>query len=172
MPNKEEVIKVLNQARSMELQAIHQYMSQHYKLDDSDYGELAGQVKLIAIDEMQHAEKFAERILELGGDPTTEPAGPVEKGQDVTAIFSFDSSEEDKAIQAYNGFLKVCADNGDSISMKIFEDIIDEEQEHYNYFDSVSGHIEDLGSAYLAQKAGTSSATGLNTMGYVARKGQ
>ena len=38
---KAKVIEVLNKARAMELFAIHQYMNQHYNLDDMDYGELA-----------------------------------------------------------------------------------------------------------------------------------
>ena len=59
---KQNVINVLNQARKMELHAIHQYMNQHYNLDDMDYGELAGNIKLIYIDEMSHAEQFAERV--------------------------------------------------------------------------------------------------------------
>ena len=63
---KAKVIEVLNKARAMELHAIHQYMNQHYSLDDMDYGELAANMKLIAIDEMRHAENFAERIKELG----------------------------------------------------------------------------------------------------------
>ncbi len=66
-------------------------MHQHYTLDDKDYGELAANVKIIAIDEMRHAESLAERIKELGGEPTTELAGPVEKGQEVEDIFSFDA---------------------------------------------------------------------------------
>ena len=57
-----KVIEVLNKARSMELYAVHQYMNQHYNLDDLDYGEFASKIKLIAIDEMRHAEQFAERI--------------------------------------------------------------------------------------------------------------
>ncbi len=52
---RKKVIEVLNKARSMELQAIHQYMNQHYGLDDMDYGEMAAKVKLIALDEMGHA---------------------------------------------------------------------------------------------------------------------
>ena len=63
---RKAVIAVLNKARAMELQAVHQYMNQHYGLDDMDYGELAANLKLIAIDEMRHAEQFAERIKELG----------------------------------------------------------------------------------------------------------
>ena len=152
---KKKVIEVLNKARAMELQAIHQYMNQHYNLDDMDYGDMAAKIKLIAIDEMRHAEMFAERIKELGGEPTTEPAAGVEKGQEVEVIFPFDADEEDNAITAYNQFLLVCQENGDSISMKLFEGIIDEEQVHFNYFDNVSSHIKKLGPTYLAQIAGT-----------------
>jgi bacterioferritin len=161
------VIEVLNKARAMELQAISQYMHQHYNLDDMDYGEFAAKVKLIAIDEMRHAEMFAERIKELGGEPTTEPAGKVEKGQAVETIFPFDSQEEDNAIVAYNQFLLVCQESGDSTSVKLFEVIIGDEQVHFNYFDSVGSHIKKLGESYLARIAGTPSATGLQPSGFV-----
>ncbi|MBL7214164.1 MAG: bacterioferritin [Phycisphaerae bacterium] len=173
-PNKEQgkkaVIDVLNKARAMELQAIGQYMNQHYNLDDMDYGELAAKVKLIAIDEMQHAEMFAERIKELGGEPTADLADKVKKGQKVEALFPFDAKLEDDTVAIYNGFLKTCGENGDNISVKIFEDIIAQEQVHFNYFDNVRGHIENLGQAYLARIAGTPSATGLATQGFVARE--
>ncbi len=167
---KQKVIEVLNKARAMELQAIHQYMNQHYNLDGMDYGELAKNIKLIAIDEMRHAETFAERVKELGGEPTTEMAGPVEKGQKVEKIFSSDIIAEDDAIEAYNNFLHICQENGDSTTVKIFETIIDEEQEHLNYFESVSDHIENLGSAYLAQIAGTPASTGPSTKGFILNK--
>ena len=168
---RKNVIEVLNKARAMELQAIHQYMNQHYNLDDLDYGELAAKVKLISIDEMRHAEQFAERIKELGGEPTTEAAGPVQRGQAVEAIFPFDADTEDNAIDAYNQFLLVCRENGDSTTMKLFEGIIDEEQAHFNYFDNVSDHISKLGPTYLAQIAGTPSSTGLGPSGFVISEG-
>lgn len=163
---RQKVIDVLNKARAMELQAISQYMNQHYNLDDMDYGELAANVKLIAIDEMRHAEQFAERIKELGGEPTTDLAGKVNRGQAVEAIFPFDSNLEDDTIFTYNQFLNVCRENGDSISLKLFETIIDEEQAHFNYFDNVDDHIKQLGQAYLARIAGTSADTGGPSKGF------
>ena len=164
---RQKVIEVLNKARAMELHAINQYMNQHYNLDDLDYGELAAKIKLIAIDEMRHAEMFAERIKELGGEPVTGYDKKVVKGQKVEAIYPFDSALEDDTVDVYNQFLLVCRDNGDSGSMKIFEDIIDEEQIHYNYFDNVNGHIKKLGETYLAKIAGTPSSTGLGPSGFV-----
>ncbi len=163
---RQNVIDVLNKARAMELQAIHQYMNQHYNLDDMDYGELAAKLKLIAIDEMRHAEMFAERVKELGGEPVTGHDGTITKGQAVQEVFPFDAEQEDDTIDVYNQFLLVCRENGDAISMKIFEEIIDEEQIHYNYFDSVHAHIEKLGDTYLAKIAGTPSSTGLGKSGF------
>jgi len=168
---KGKVIEVLNQARAMELQAIIQYMNQHYSLDDMDYGDLAAKVKLIAVDEMRHAEMFADRVKELDGEPTVEPAAKVEKGQEVKIMFGFDAGLEDHTIDLYNQFLMTCRDNGDSTSVKLFEAIIDEEQIHFNYFDNVNEHIKNLGEGYLAQIAGTPSATGLNSQGFIARQG-
>ena len=168
---REAVIEALNTARSMELYAIHQYMYQHYALDDADLGELAGKMKLIAIDEMRHAEAFAERIKELGGDPTSDKANDVTRGQDVQAVFPFDATLEDDTIDVYNRFVAVCRDNGDSVTQKLFETIVDEEQAHYNYFDNVAGHIEKLGAAYLARIAGTPSSTGLPPAGFVVSEG-
>jgi bacterioferritin len=163
---KDKVIEVLNKARGMELYAITQYMNQHYNLDNLDYGELAMNMKLIAIDEMRHAEMFAERIKELGGEPTTAALGTVQKGQDVRAIYPFDSSVEDETVDQYNQFLNICREAGDSISAKLLDAIIEEEQAHFNYFDNVDGHIKTLGDTYLSKIAGTPSSTGGTTKGF------
>jgi bacterioferritin len=160
------VIEVLNKARGMELHAIHQYMNQHYNMDNMDYGELAAKLKLIAIDEMRHAEMFAERVKELAGEPVTESGAKVQKGQKVQEVFSFDAKLEDNTIDVYNQFAAVCRENGDSISMKVFETIINEEQLHYNYFDNVDEHIKTLGDTYLAKIAGTPASTGLTPKGF------
>lgn len=168
---RQKVVDVLNKARAMELHAIHQYMNQHYNLDDMDYGELAANLKLIAIDEMRHAEMLAERIKELGGEPTTEKAAKVEREQPVEAIFPFDSKLEDDTIITYNQFLQVCRESGDSVSMKLFETIVDEEQAHFNYFDNVDDHIKQLGASYLARIAGTPADTGGPSKGFIAAQG-
>lgn len=165
-----KVIEVLNMARAMELYAIHQYMNQHYGLDDMDYGSLAADQKRIAIDEMHHAEEFAERIKELGGEPTVQMDGKVIKGQDVHVIYPFDSEVELDTIFKYNEFLKVCRDNGDSTSAKLFEKIIDQEQEHQSYYDNVASHIEKLGATYLSNIAGTESDLGGVTKGFAVKE--
>jgi bacterioferritin len=164
---KAKVIDVLNKARAMELFAIHQYMNQHYNLDDMDYGELAANMKLIAIDEMRHAENFAERIKELGGEPTTQKDGKIVTGQEVSVIYEADANQEENTIEAYSGFLAICKEAGDIVSARLFERIIDEEQAHLTYYDNIDGHIKKLGDTYLAKIAGTPSTTGPATKGFV-----
>lgn len=164
---KAKVIDVLNKARAMELFAIHQYMNQHYNLDDMDYGELAANMKLIAIDEMRHAENFAERIKELGGEPTTQKEGKIVTGQEVTAIYEADANQEEATIEAYSNFLAVCKEAGDIVTARLFERIIDDEQAHQTYYDNIDGHIKKLGDTYLAKIAGTPSTTGPATKGFV-----
>ena len=63
-------------------------------------GRWRRRLSLIAIDEMRHAEMFADRIEELDGEPTSELAAKVEKGQAVDAVFPFDADLEDVTISA------------------------------------------------------------------------
>jgi bacterioferritin len=67
----QKVIDLLNTAREQELTAITQYMTHHYELEDAMYEKLGDRLKKIAIVEMKHAEMLAERILFLGGVPST-----------------------------------------------------------------------------------------------------
>lgn len=167
---KKNVIDALNRARGMELNAITQYMNHHYNLANMDYGDMAAKLKLIAIDEMRHAEMFAERVKELGGEPTTQAAAKPKQDGEVTFIFEADTKLEDGAIDSYNAFQQICRESGDSISAKLLEAIIDDEQVHFNYFDSVREHIARLGETYLAQIAGTPSSTGIQYQGFVVRQ--
>ncbi len=152
--NVAEVIAILNMARRMELTAIHQYMVNHYDLDDMDYGKLAKTVKSTSITEMKHAEMFAERIKELGGTPASELDVPVQKRQDITEIFVYNKSLEEQTLQKYNEFIHICSKCNDHVSKSLFQKILLDEQEHFNTFDDVNTHITTLGNNYLAQMAG------------------
>lgn len=159
-PSVRKVIDALNKARSMELQAIHQYMVQHYILDELDYGQLCANIKLIAIDEMRHAEKFAERIETLGGNPTCDKAGGVVQGQGVKDIYPFDITMEANTVETYGKLAEVCRKCGDAASAELFEAIIRDEDIHLGYYKETAQHIATLGDAFLARYAATSKHTG------------
>ena len=150
----QKVIDLLNEARSRELTAITQYMAQHYELEDQDFGKLASKIKEIAIQEMKHAEKLAERILFLKGEPTSKPDGVAKKGQKIQDMFATDMVLEAQAIKMYNEASVTCAAEKDQISKELFEELLKEEEVHLNTFENIKGHIDKLGAAYLATLAG------------------
>lgn len=150
----QKVIDQLNKARSRELTAISQYMSQHYELEDTDFGKLASKFKEIAITEMKHAEKLAERILFLNGEPTSKPDALPKKGQQIPQMLTTNMALESAAIKMYNEAAMVCAAEKDQISKELFEDLLKEEEDHLNYFENTKDHVDKLGAAYLATLAG------------------
>ena len=150
----QKVIDLLNKARSRELTAISQYMSQHYELEDSDFGKLASKFKEVAITEMKHAEKLAERILFLNGEPTSKPDALPKKGQQIPQMLATNMALEAGAIKMYNEASMVCAAEKDQISKELFEGLLKEEEDHLNYFENTKDHLEKLGAAYLATLTG------------------
>jgi bacterioferritin len=150
----QKVIDLLNKGRSRELTAITQYMAQHYELEDTDFGKLASKFKEIAITEMKHAEKLAERILFLNGEPTSKPDALPKKGQKVSEMLNTNMALEAGAMKMYNEAAMVCAAEKDQISKELFEELLKDEEDHFNYFENVKDHIDKLGTAYLATLVG------------------
>lgn len=155
-----QVIGALNQARQMELDVIHNYMQLHYVLGNENLGELAKQMKLIAIDEMRHAEKFAERIRELGGRPVV--------GFDYreipplisAATYNANKDRESTTIVNYENLSNFCRTLGDTKSAELFDKINEEEHEHLKYFIAIHDNLNELGNTYLEKFVNTNSSIG------------
>jgi len=149
-----KVIDLLNAARARELAAILQYMVQHYELENDDYGKLAKVLKATAIAEMKHAEALAERILFLGGSPTSKPDVEVKKNQKVAEKIATDIALEEQAIAMYNDSALACAEARDHVSKDIFEKLLNDENAHLDAFINIKDHIAQLGDQYLATLTG------------------
>jgi bacterioferritin len=149
-----KVIDLLNQARARELTAISQYMIHHYELEDSDFSKLASKLKETAITEMRHAEKLAERILFLHGEPTSKPDATPKKGQEIGEMLVTNVALEAHAIAMYNEAAVVCTTEKDLKSKDLFEELLDEEEEHLDFFERVNNHIDNMGTAYLTTLTG------------------
>ncbi len=103
---------------------------------------------------MKHAEKLAERILFLNGEPTSKPDALTKKGQQIPQMLTTNMALESSAIKLYNEAAMVCAGEKDQISKELFEELLKEEEDHLNYFENVKDHIDKLGTAYLATLVG------------------
>lgn len=150
----QQVIAVLNDARGRELQAISQYMAQHYELDNQGVIKLAAMIKEIAKTEMKHAESLADRILFLDGQVNYKPAGLAKTGQDIAAMLQTNIALETEAIRVYSEAAATCAAEKDQISRALFEKLIGDEEEHLDEFQKTLEHITKLGDAYVATLMG------------------
>jgi len=147
---KEKSIELLNKAVADELAAVHQYMYFHFHLDDQGYDLLANLFKRTAIDEMLHVEDLAERILFLGGDVDMEVSQPVKRIHDVKEILKLAAEMEEKSANDYNLWANECSKNNDSVSKKLFERLVEDEERHFNQYDDEMNNLKKFGENYLA----------------------
>ncbi len=146
----EKSIELLNKAVADELQAVHQYMYFHFILDDLGYDLLAGLFKKTAIEEMLHVERLAERILFLKGEVEMKVAGKVQKIHEPQEMVKCAAGMEDESAKEYNLWANECAANADSVSKKLFEEMVMDEERHFDQFDTELENMTKFGENYLA----------------------
>ncbi len=146
----EKSIELLNRAVGDELTAVHQYMYFHFHCEDQGYELLSSLFKRIALVEMQHVERCAERILFLEGDVEMALSRPVNKIQDVNEMLEEARRIEKDSILNYNKFANECSANADSGSKNVFESLVNEEELHYDDYDLEMDKLKKFGDHYLA----------------------
>ncbi len=146
----EKSIELLNKAVADELAAVHQYMYWHFHCDDQGYDLLAGLFKRTAIDEMLHVERLAERILFLKGEVEMNVAQPVDKEHDVRRMLEKASQMEQNSAHDYNLWANECSTNADAISKQLFEELVADEERHYDQYDNELDNLDRFGVNYLA----------------------
>lgn len=130
-----ELMEKLQKAVARELQVSIQYMWQHV-LAKGIKAEVVGKLfKEIAITEMKHAETIAERIAYHGGTPTTTPA-PITIGSNLKEMLEIDKKAEEEAIALYKEIIKLSEKEEDYVTRKLFEEILQDEEEHLDSFSS------------------------------------
>lgn len=146
----EKSIELLNRAVADELTAVNQYMYFHIHLDDQGYDLLASMFKRIAIQEMGHVEKLSERILFLKGDVEMKAAEDVKPVREVEKILEMARKMEESSARDYNLWANESSANADAVTKKIFEDLVADEEGHFDIFDTELEKVRQFGERYLA----------------------
>jgi bacterioferritin len=147
---KEKSVELLNKAVADELSAVHQYMYFHFHCDDQGYDLLAGLFKRTAIEEMLHIEKLAERIIFLKGDVEMVASAEVKKIQDVKTMLEMAAKMETASADDYNRWALECSKHADSVSKSLFEELVVDEERHFDQYDIEMENMEKFGVNYLA----------------------
>lgn len=154
-----DLLNLLNEAIARELQVSVQYMLQHaigagrafgvsgkapltnqdkFVASHSQFWLPGATLKKVAIAEMRHAEAIAERVVVLGGEPTTQP-GPITIGKTTREMLENDRGKEREAIELYGRIVDVAGQVHDDVTLSLFRRILSDEEKHHQVFSSLLG---------------------------------
>jgi len=145
MKGDEKVIEYLNKALTNELTAINQYWLHYRVLADWGLGKLAAYERRESIEEMQHADQLAERILFLGALPNFQAIHKLKVGESVKEILEADLALENEAIPLLRDAAEYCQQAKDFVSGRLFEEILANEEEHVDFLETQFDMIERMG---------------------------
>jgi len=129
----QKLLEFLNKAIASELQVSIQYMWQHVQVTGLDGVTVEDIFRRIAIVEMKHAERLAERLDYLNGVPSTKP-DPIFVMGSLIEMLEQDEQDEERAISLYKQAIQVAAMEGDYTTRRMLEEILAEEETHINTF--------------------------------------
>jgi bacterioferritin len=136
--NREEVIRLLNEALATEIVCYLRY-KRHYFMADGIHAEpVAAEFLEHATQEQQHADQIAERIVQLGGSPDFSPDGLAQRshaqyieGRSLADMIRENLVAERIAIESYREIAQYIGD-GDPTTRRLMEEILATEEEHAN----------------------------------------
>jgi bacterioferritin len=134
--DKEQVIKLLNEALATEIVCVLRYRFHYYMASGIHKEGAATEFLQHSNEEQQHADRIAERIKQLGGKPELNPAVIAQtshseyvEGTSLEDMLREDLVAERIAIQTYREMVAFFGEK-DSTSRRLMEEILAVEEEH------------------------------------------
>ena len=135
-PWREDIIKLLNDSLATELVCVMRYKRHYYTAVGLDSPAIADEFLVHANEESAHADKLAQRIVQLGGKPDFRPDSLTQRSHadydeslELQDMIRANLIAERVAIEAYTQIIKLIGDK-DSTTRRILEEILADEQEH------------------------------------------
>ena len=134
--DREEIIRLLNASLATELVCVLRY-KRHYFMASGIKAAVAAQEFLEhTTQEAEHADKLAERIVQLGGEPEFNPDllsknshAQYVAGKDLKEMVYEDLVAERIAVDSYREIIQYIGDK-DPTTRRLFEEILAQEEEH------------------------------------------
>jgi bacterioferritin len=151
MQGDPKVIEYLNKGLRSELTAINQYWLHYRLLNNWGLLDMAKVWRKESIEEMEHADKFTDRILFLDGFPNMQVLDPLRIGQNVKEIIECDLAAEIGARTLYQEAATYCHSVKDYVSRDLFEQLMKDEEEHIDFLETQLDLVKKLGLELYAQ---------------------
>ncbi len=153
MKAKEGVLESLNQILRAELTAIHQYLLHAALCKNWGYERLHDQYSHLATEEVEHSSGLIDHILYLDGEPDVEHVDALAHGRDVEALFQADLAFECEDVEMLRKAIAHCATVGDFTTRHLLEHMIEDSEEHVDWFETQLQTIKQVGiQNYLAEQ--------------------
>ncbi len=151
MKGDPKVLEYLNKAVRSELTAINQYRLHALLQADWGYSRLAAKSKAEVAEESLHADTLIDRIIFLEGEPDLQTLDPLRIGKTVKETLENDLAGEHDARALYLEGREVCSKAGDIVSMKLFEQLLADEEGHIDFLETQLELLESLGASGYGQ---------------------
>ena len=151
MKGDPKVIDYLNRGLRHELTAVNQYWLHYRLLENWGFRDLAKQWRKESIEEMQHADKFVERIIFLDGFPNMQVLDPLHIGQNVKEVLDSDLAAEMSARALYEEAATHCHAVKDYVSRDLFEQLMKDEEHHIDFLETQLNLVATLGVELYSQ---------------------
>ena len=145
--DRETIIKLLNDSLATEIVCTLRYKRHYFMATGIKASVAAAEFQEHADQEQEHADRLAERIVQLGGEPDFNPEGLLTRshaqyaeGHDLRDMIKEDLIAERIAIDTYREIVQYIGDK-DPTTRRIFEDILAQEEEHA---DDMAGLLQGL----------------------------
>lgn len=152
MKGDPKVIEYLNRGLRSELTAVSQYWLHYRLLDDWGYKDLAKAWRKESIEEMNHADRFVERIIFLDGFANLQVLDPLRIGQNIKEVLESDLAGEYDARSLYLEAAQYCDSVNDRVSKRLFEDLAEDEEGHIDFLETQLNLIDQIGIQLYAQR--------------------
>lgn len=130
------VVAMLNDALATELLCVLRYKRHYYTVSGPNTGHIKAEFLEHAQQEQDHADRIAERIVQLNGSPNFNPAtltarshAEYDESDDVQAMIRADLIAERVAIESYRQMIAAIGDK-DPTTRNMLIDIMSVEEEH------------------------------------------
>ncbi|MES2354794.1 MAG: ferritin-like domain-containing protein [Pseudomonadota bacterium] len=147
--DRDTVVKLLNEALATEIVCVLRYKRHFFMAKGINAESVATEFSEHAVEEQDHADRLAQRIVQLGGEPDFSPEGLAMRshseyveGNSLVEMIKEDLVAERIAIDSYREMVNYLGTK-DTTTSRLMQEILAKEEEHA---DDLATLLEEIGS--------------------------